>query len=129
MAWGRADQSSAARPAICGAAIEVPESESSLPPGTVDQTSAPGAKMSGFAFYDDGVGTSGAALVLTVPGENVGEVADAGLLALQGWLGDSSGPRALAFIQMQTLAKPQAGAGAGMNVASTADRGWNAPTG
>ncbi len=88
-----------------------------------------GAKMSGFAFYDDGAGTSGAALVLTVPGENVGAVADAGLLALQGWLGDSSGPRAQAFIQMQTLAKPQPGAGTGMNVASTADRGWNAPTG
>ena len=76
-----------------------------------------------------GSGTTGIAMVVTVPGEDLGAVSNAGVLALQGWLSDSSGPEAQPFVGLQVLANPQAGAGKGMTVASTADRGWNAPTG
>ncbi len=97
-------------------------------PGVPEASDHLGARLSGFAFYADGAGLTGAAMVVTVPGEDVGAVRNAGLLELQGWLGDSSGAQAQRFIQIHVLAKAQAGAGKAMTVASTADRGWNAPT-
>ena len=61
-------------------------------PGLAEPFDHFGAKLSGFAFYDNGAGTAGVAMVVTVPGEDLGSVRNAGTLALQGWLSDSSGP-------------------------------------
>src|SRR5207342_1600018 len=48
--------SSAATPAICGAAIEVPDIASQWAPGTEERIETPGALMSGFRRRDSGVG-------------------------------------------------------------------------
>ncbi|GAA4983013.1 hypothetical protein GCM10025734_04670 [Kitasatospora paranensis] len=46
---GAADHSSAAAPATCGVAIEVPDSAMYAEPGQVERTLTPGAEMFGLA--------------------------------------------------------------------------------